>query len=72
MNIQGQFVSTGFAAKFLHDAKPTEKYVSVEGDHLVCDIVTPDGKDAEFYIVPTPVEGLPHEELMESWRRFFA
>ena len=72
MNIQGQFVSTSFAARFLHDARPAEKYVTVEGDHLVCDIVTPDGKDAEFYVVPTPVEGLPHEELMESWRRFFA
>lgn len=72
MNIQGQFVPAGFAARFLHNTKPAEKYVSVEGDHLVCDIVTPDGKDAEFYIVPAPIEGMPHEELMESWQRFFA
>ena len=65
-------MATGFAAGFLHDSNPAEKVVSVDGDRLICDIVTPDGKDSESYVVPTPVEGIPHEELTESWRRLFA
>ena len=65
-------MATCFAAGFLHDANPADKVVSVDGGHLICDIVTPDGKDSESYVVHTPVEGIPHEELTESWRRLFA
>ena len=66
-------MATGFAAGLLHDANPAEKVVSVDGDRLICDIVTPDGKDAESYVVQTPVvDGIPHEELTEPWRRLFA
>ena len=69
----GDGVATGFAAGFLHDSNPAEKVVSVDGDRLICDIVTPDGKDAESYAVQIPVvEGMPHEELTEPWRRLFA